>query len=348
MKPVTTTTTSPILGPNGQPVTTQTVKMVQVGKKQLPIPADTAHEFMSNTGTNIRKQFGQKSSAWIEAQKSGRRNISQQLKSKIPGLGKLWKDEAKAITVRDALINATSRSANRDIGGIGLQTGHWFNHPLQTAAGIMDRGSLQKSALARGINQAKPAYPFGPRAMLTGRLLAKGDDEQADEPPTDLAAEAPLAADAGGNFGLRPDGSPKGDGFLGVLNRPDGTGVMTEFSVSSSDLVDTDGKEIDFPTLVPTLTPEEVQAILTLPEDGELPEPIFLKALAHARERLQAGKSPFAEPGESPASPASRGTLRPAVPAGVPGAFVAKPGAGAADPNGGFKKGDRVGNGSYR
>jgi hypothetical protein len=97
------------------------------------------------------------------------------------------------------------------------------------------------------------------------------------------------------NFGSRPDGTPKGAGFLGVLRRPDG-GVSTEISIG----VNIDGKEIEIPTIVPTLSRDEVQQVLRLSDDQKIPEPIVQKAVAFARERMKAGKPVFATPDESP------------------------------------------------
>ena len=92
------------------------------------------------------------------------------------------------------------------------------------------------------------------------------------------------------NFGLRRDGTKKGTGFLGILERPDGR-VSTELSIG----VQMDGKEIEIPSLVPTLSQEEVDSLLA---GGEITEDIARKAIDFARKRMRAGKSPFLEPGE--------------------------------------------------
>lgn len=82
----------------------------------------------------------------------------------------------------------------------------------------------------------------------------------------------------------------KGEGFLGVLDRPDG-GVSTELSIG----VNFDGKEREIPTLVPTLTNQEVQHLIG---GGKPTEGIIAKAVTHARERISEGKNPFAQKGE--------------------------------------------------
>jgi hypothetical protein len=97
------------------------------------------------------------------------------------------------------------------------------------------------------------------------------------------------------SWGKRPDGSQKGAGFFGVLKRPDG-GISTEISVG----LPINGKEMDVPTLVPTLTEDEKNWLLTHDIKDKIPESIMKKAKAHAEERIKAGKSPFASPEEEP------------------------------------------------
>lgn len=97
-------------------------------------------------------------------------------------------------------------------------------------------------------------------------------------------------------YGNRPDGTKKDVGFLGELKRPDG-GVSTEISVG----VQIDGKETTIPLLVPGLDKMEVQWLLATPVSDvakQVPQNILDKAVAHARDRIKAGKSPFYKQGE--------------------------------------------------
>lgn len=87
--------------------------------------------------------------------------------------------------------------------------------------------------------------------------------------------------------------APKGLGFLGPLQRPDGS-VMSEFSTG----VEIDGKEVQIPSIVPTLSREEVQSLLTAKEGEPLPAAVVQKATAFAKQRIAEGRSPFAGPGE--------------------------------------------------
>jgi len=96
------------------------------------------------------------------------------------------------------------------------------------------------------------------------------------------------------SFGKRPDGTEKGMGFLGLLERPDGS-VSSEISVG----VEIDGKELLIPTLVPTLSPDEVKFLLDMELDGnvkKIPESIMQKAVDHALQRMDRGQSPFFGP----------------------------------------------------
>jgi hypothetical protein len=87
------------------------------------------------------------------------------------------------------------------------------------------------------------------------------------------------------NYGLRPDGTPKGSGWLGELKRPDG-GVSSELSIG----VGIDGKHYLIPTLVPTLEQSEIDYLL---KGGRPTDSIMNKAIEHAIERIKAGQSPF-------------------------------------------------------
>jgi len=91
-------------------------------------------------------------------------------------------------------------------------------------------------------------------------------------------------------YGDRPDGTPKGLGFFGELQRPDGS-VSTELSID----IDFDGQKYYIPTLVPTLEDDEITHLLG---GGEITDSIFKKALDHAKGRMSSGQSPFALEGE--------------------------------------------------
>ena len=109
---------------------------------------------------------------------------------------------------------------------------------------------------------------------------------------TNEELQAMLAAAYSGNFNqsLRTDGTPKGYGWLGNLK---GTGKnaghdMTEYSVG----VEFDGKQYVIPSMVPTLSEDELNHILG---GGEVTRPIMVKAVEHAKARMAEGKSVWAD-----------------------------------------------------
>lgn len=146
---------------------------------------------------------------------------------------------------------------------------------------LLDAGT----GLAFGmVGQERPADPAAQAAeagsgKLPGQAAGRG--------------LAPVAG-VGGKWGARADGTEKGDGYFGPLQMKDGSGsVATEISVG----VNIDGREMEVPTLVPTLTQAERDHLLS----GQAPtQEIVRKAAEHARGRIAAGKSPFAQPGEAP------------------------------------------------
>jgi GH24 family phage-related lysozyme (muramidase) len=84
---------------------------------------------------------------------------------------------------------------------------------------------------------------------------------------------------------LRPDGTKKGKGWMGVIPTKDG-GVMTEKTIG----VNFDGKETNIPLIVPTSTAEE----LTHLANGGKPTPEMIrKAQDFAIQRMRQGLSPY-------------------------------------------------------
>ena len=80
---------------------------------------------------------------------------------------------------------------------------------------------------------------------------------------------------------------------MGQIIRDDGS-VMTEYSIG----VEIDGKEVEIPSLVPTLTADEIEFLRTKPDDIKIPKAIQQKAVANALPLLKAGKSPFYQDSE--------------------------------------------------
>ena len=89
-------------------------------------------------------------------------------------------------------------------------------------------------------------------------------------------------------FGKRRDGTKKGEGYFGVLKRPDGK-ISTELSMG----VSFDRQERDIPSLVPGLLESQKRHLLN---GGKLTPDIVKRGIRHARKRLRKGKSPYAGP----------------------------------------------------
>lgn len=195
----------------------------------------------------------------------------------------------------DARLTQISREIKRDI----------YAEPAKENARIGKLEKERKDLLEkRSVLDTRQNQLLG---VSSGRRLISGDEED--------ARYDNLIATTGGNaagvrqqyeqrygepevrsispmrrLDLRLDGTVKGPGFLGTLQRPDGN-ISTEISIG----VEFDGVETQIPTLVPTLTQSETNHLLA----GKKPTPaIIKKAIAHAKKRMRAGKSPFARKGE--------------------------------------------------
>jgi len=111
-----------------------------------------------------------------------------------------------------------------------------------------------------------------------------------EQPSYDLGALAELNP-----YGIRYSGdtrnvisdSLKGKGYFGELTSPSGQAV-TEYSLYDRDIG-------DYPSIVPTLTMEELNDTV-MRSSRQLPpsESVIMKARRHAMERIEEGKSPFA------------------------------------------------------
>lgn len=84
----------------------------------------------------------------------------------------------------------------------------------------------------------------------------------------------------------------KGTGFLGPMKRKDGS-ISTEISMGTG----INGKEVEIPLMVPTLSAKEIKYLLDTPMDKtfmqNMPQTIIQKAVEHANMRMKMGKSPF-------------------------------------------------------
>jgi hypothetical protein len=135
---------------------------------------------------------------------------------------------------------------------------------------------------------------------IASKLLGAKDtsfetvSEKGYEDGKEVTRTRKVAAGSANQYGKRPDGTEKESGFLGELKLRGG-GIATEYSTQSNAVVK-DGKMIDFPTLVPSLTKDEIELMTNdiIPNRKPIPEEIMQKAIIHAQTRINEGKSVFA------------------------------------------------------
>ena len=120
---------------------------------------------------------------------------------------------------------------------------------------------------------------------------------------------------------VREDGSLKGYGYLGLLQRQDNPkGFSSEISIGITPkevgydpekhkdykLIDSEnGQYLSVPLMVPTLSKKEINHLLSTPEDQlddahPIMKSIRTKAVDFAKSRMKEGKPLFAEESESP------------------------------------------------
>ena len=197
----------------------------------------------------------------------------------------------------------------------------WYRESLDeqgdTRYSYDENGNLTGEYSASGLppQQEQPATQEEPVAEEQTKaeepvLPEISDDVQVEEQEVEVPTFEPLDASApkierveikkepaAEGYGLRNDGTPKGKGYLGEIQLPDGN-VATEYSIG----VNMDGKEVEIPTLVPTLTEDEVALMRDdiIPNHKPVPKAIAEKAIAHAEQRMAEGKSVWAEEDETP------------------------------------------------
>ena len=165
---------------------------------------------------------------------------------------------------------------------------------LQLDRFITDTEALVEEYIKKGKKDPRDLFTFGkpdyrghPSVLQSYQQAGFGSIQQ----------DAPVMQPE--DFGLREDGTKKGMGYFGKIQRSDSKDFSTELS-ATGDLKDKNGKPVLYPLLVPGLTKQEVD---TLVSGGKPTESIHKKAEAHASKRMNEGKSPFAGPGEQVAAP---------------------------------------------
>ncbi len=124
-----------------------------------------------------------------------------------------------------------------------------------------------------------------------GGFYDMGDGEDVEDGSPEGAPVQDDSPPARGKYGLRPDGTPKGGGWLGPMTNALGQAV-TEYSMQS-DAVKLNGARVDFPMLVPTLTRKELDAVLAdsakMSYDAKVFAAARQKAVDFAKDRIAHG-----------------------------------------------------------
>jgi len=152
-------------------------------------------------------------------------------------------------------------------------------------------GSTESSSVNTVANPFKPTQGSDPVAGIVNHYVnAAGQPTNKTKTTEALPSDVTPLDDT-----LRPDGTKKGPGFLGKLANVNGQ-ESTELSIG----VNINGEETLIPSLVPTLSKDEVQWLLK----NNMPTPeIEAKAVAHAQQRIAEGKPVFATTEDSPTDP---------------------------------------------
>jgi hypothetical protein len=160
--------------------------------------------------------------------------------------------------------------------------------PVRPAAGAIGSGASTLYTVNTPSETANPLMP-APVGLQTTGVSARPSSVSA---PAAVQTPAPAPVD----YGTRVDGTKKGAGFLGEIKLPGGQ-VATEVSVG----VNINGKDVEIPTLVPTLSAEQ-KAFIANGGDPRTRPDIIKAATEHASKRIAGGMSPFNEPSSAPAA----------------------------------------------
>lgn len=203
----------------------------------------------------------------------------------------------KALHVIQGESGGNEKAVGDGGAAYGLFQSHYVGSGASTSAQIADAVKLIAKNPAKWTDWGEGAlYQGKPFGALGRTPYGSGGSNQTAPIGTALGGATGQAInDTSSPWGNREDGSPKGNGFLGVLKRPNGD-VSTELSIG----VNIDGKEMDVPTLVPTLTSDEKRWLLTndVSDPSMIPPSIIQKAADYARQRISGGQSPFAGTGD--------------------------------------------------
>lgn len=120
-----------VLNAQGQPVMTAGTPATPATPAP-PMAVDAAQSMKQGTYSQLRKKYGELSSAQIEAEKALARGIKEELQNVFPEIQGLNAEESKLLQLQPALDRAVARVANHDIIGLGA--------PVAAAGGAVTAG----------------------------------------------------------------------------------------------------------------------------------------------------------------------------------------------------------------
>jgi len=203
-------------------------------------------------------------------------------------MNKLLQEALMNPAAAEALMKV-AKAKPADVSAVATKYLTPFIRQMQLTPGDKDRKGLTAGVRGIGSNAAALGTAAAQDQLTRLKAVGKGVGELVSP------GEAGAAEIDKSKWSKRVDGSDKGNGYLGVMKRPDGK-VSSEISIG----VNIGGKEVELPTMVPTLTKKEINYLLENPVDDKLfttdiGKGIKKKAIDHARFRLKQGKSPFAD-----------------------------------------------------
>ena len=198
-----------------------------------------------------------------------------------------------------ALLGAAGMSAQRVMedaysASMQEQFTDFYNNPNYKTG--VPEGDVLKAMKATAFAEVEAAV-----TKLNTVLTAEGNKIENLKGFNQELSQGEQPSENGGDSNLRPDGTVKSQqGFLGQIPNNVTGEVMTEASMG----VTINGNEVLIPTLVPTLTQDEVAQLANMQLEGNaknIPASIKKKAVDHAVQRISSGKDPFYQDGEEEA-----------------------------------------------
>jgi hypothetical protein len=153
------------------------------GATHLTVPQ--AQAIKTGTYQQIRKNYGQLSSAAVETQKALARGLKEEIAKEVPSIAGLNAQESSLILAKEALGRRVAMSGNRDPVGFAWVT----NHPTTFLAALIDRSPAVKSMLARGMYSSAGAAAKVSPQLIRAAVIALSTSEDAS--PETASAPAP-------------------------------------------------------------------------------------------------------------------------------------------------------------